>query len=325
MLHNLVRPSASNDPVAGRFFVDQPNRTEHPKTLKRAFTLIELLVVIAIIAILAAILFPVFAQAKLAAKKTAGLNQVKQIGTAMHLYLADYDDMFFAYRFNGTAGLSCTPANCTNIDYLKTVQSQGQAFADNVFGVRARDVNFHKQILEPYHKNNDLFKAPTKSSAWAGYDNFGSDTEPQFRSYGGQNSYGLNNYLFQPITGSVVSATSVEDVSSTIVMIDASYYNVLPKFPCQLKGSNWNPNTSSYPKYWKNLGNSYLFRWAGGAANEPSDAEAEKLIEQRYAGMLNIVRADSSAKALNWKKVVFEGPTQTKIDSIWDPFKQGCL
>jgi prepilin-type N-terminal cleavage/methylation domain-containing protein len=62
--------------------------------MKRAFTLIELLVVIAIIAILAAILFPVFAQAKQAAKKSADLSNVKQIGTAMAMYLGDNDDTY---------------------------------------------------------------------------------------------------------------------------------------------------------------------------------------------------------------------------------------
>ncbi|MFN3682785.1 MAG: prepilin-type N-terminal cleavage/methylation domain-containing protein, partial [Fimbriimonadaceae bacterium] len=56
------------------------------------FTLIELLVVIAIIAILAAILFPVFAQAKASAKSSACLSNLKQIGTAVHMYAADYDD-----------------------------------------------------------------------------------------------------------------------------------------------------------------------------------------------------------------------------------------
>jgi prepilin-type N-terminal cleavage/methylation domain-containing protein len=59
---------------------------------QKGFTLIELLVVIAIIAILAAILFPVFAQAKEAAKKTQGIAQMKQIGTAIQIYAGDYDD-----------------------------------------------------------------------------------------------------------------------------------------------------------------------------------------------------------------------------------------
>ena len=61
---------------------------------RRGFTLIELLVVIAIIAILAAILFPVFAQAKEAAKKTACLSNQRQTGLASAMYVADHEDVY---------------------------------------------------------------------------------------------------------------------------------------------------------------------------------------------------------------------------------------
>jgi prepilin-type N-terminal cleavage/methylation domain-containing protein/prepilin-type processing-associated H-X9-DG protein len=91
---------------------------------RTAFTLIELLVVIAIIAILAAILFPVFAQAKDAAKKSQGLSNVKQIGTAMHLYLGDNDDV--------------TPST-----YI--IAGQG--------------VDIY-QTMQPYIKNMDIFFSP---------------------------------------------------------------------------------------------------------------------------------------------------------------------
>ncbi len=56
------------------------------------FTLIELLVVIAIIAVLAAILFPVFAQARSSARKTTAISNLKQIGAALQMYTADYDE-----------------------------------------------------------------------------------------------------------------------------------------------------------------------------------------------------------------------------------------
>jgi prepilin-type N-terminal cleavage/methylation domain-containing protein len=68
---------------------------------RSAFTLIELLVVIAIIAILAAILFPVFAQAKAAAKKTTCISNVKQLSLGLIMYAADNDD-YYMKRINGT-------------------------------------------------------------------------------------------------------------------------------------------------------------------------------------------------------------------------------
>lgn len=69
----------------------------------QAFTLIELLVVIAIIAILAAILFPVFAQAKEAAKKTQCLSNQKNLSLGIIMYTGDYDDTFMSAQ-SGTRG-----------------------------------------------------------------------------------------------------------------------------------------------------------------------------------------------------------------------------
>ncbi len=61
---------------------------------RSGFTLIELLVVIAIIAILAAILFPVFAQAREKARQTSCLSNLKQLGTAVMMYTQDYDETY---------------------------------------------------------------------------------------------------------------------------------------------------------------------------------------------------------------------------------------
>lgn len=62
--------------------------------MRRGYTLIEILVVIAIVAIVAAILLPVFTKAKESAKKTSCLSNLSQIGKAMLIYMADYDDLF---------------------------------------------------------------------------------------------------------------------------------------------------------------------------------------------------------------------------------------
>ncbi len=67
--------------------------------VKRGFTLIELLVVIAIIAILAAILFPVFAKARESAHQTSCANNLKQISSAAHMYYEDWDGVFWPQRY----------------------------------------------------------------------------------------------------------------------------------------------------------------------------------------------------------------------------------
>jgi len=71
-----------------------------PRRSRAGFTLIELLVVIAIIAILAAILFPVFAQARERARMSTCLSNQRQLGTALMMYVQDYDETFPYIRFH---------------------------------------------------------------------------------------------------------------------------------------------------------------------------------------------------------------------------------
>jgi prepilin-type N-terminal cleavage/methylation domain-containing protein/prepilin-type processing-associated H-X9-DG protein len=88
-------------------------RPSHP--LRSGFTLIELLVVIAIIAILAAILFPVFAQAREKARQTACISNLKQIGTGFQMYIQDYDETFPPWTANHCGGL---PGGAFAFQYL---------------------------------------------------------------------------------------------------------------------------------------------------------------------------------------------------------------
>jgi prepilin-type N-terminal cleavage/methylation domain-containing protein/prepilin-type processing-associated H-X9-DG protein len=80
------------------------NRRSRRHTGPRGFTLIELLVVIAIIAILAAILFPVFAQAREKARQSSCSSNMRQVCLAMNMYAQDYDEVFPPGRYYGGGG-----------------------------------------------------------------------------------------------------------------------------------------------------------------------------------------------------------------------------
>jgi len=83
-----------NSDIRSRPVINRANNSG----LRRAFTLIELLVVIAIIAILAAILFPVFAQAREKARQTSCVSNLRQLSLGATMYLQDYDEQFLDYR-----------------------------------------------------------------------------------------------------------------------------------------------------------------------------------------------------------------------------------
>lgn len=137
--------------------------------LSRAFTLIELLVVIAIIAILAAILFPVFAQAKLAAKKTSSLSNVKQISLATIMYQGDFDDNIPVFA-NGNIlkifGSPYTPRCDTWVyevqPYIKSLQMMKDPMTSDpsdIFG-QGPFAWWRNQDLFPFYAINYLFLSP---------------------------------------------------------------------------------------------------------------------------------------------------------------------
>lgn len=118
--------------------------------MRRAFTLIELLVVIAIIAILAAILFPVFAQAKEAAKKTQCLSNTKQMGLGAMLYSSDYDDVL--------------PATGWSMPCHDPLNMNAKGSDDYFSGVYAWPI-----AIQPYSKNYNILVCPSDpdKNGWA--------------------------------------------------------------------------------------------------------------------------------------------------------------
>jgi len=153
---------------------------------KRAFTLIELLVVIAIIAILAAILFPVFAQAKLAAKKAASLSNVKQITLSNIMYENDYDDNFVIFTQN--------PYNT----YCGQIQPNGVAYPNG--GSRCKVAPYAvtynwPDLLQPYTKSTGLLVDPATGDP----QQYFSGANNNSYHHGWRAQYGYNYLFLSPL------------------------------------------------------------------------------------------------------------------------------
>ncbi len=114
-----------------------------PSFDRRGFTLIELLVVIAIIAILAAILFPVFAQAREKARQTSCLSNLKQIGLALIMYSQDYDEAFPSVIAQQSQDGGCAP----NLEWY----ALGGGWTT---------------LANPYIKNGQIFRCPSSESPY---------------------------------------------------------------------------------------------------------------------------------------------------------------
>ena len=147
---------------------------------RSGFTLIELLVVIAIIAILAAILFPVFAQARAKARQTACLSNMKQIGTGLAMYTQDYDEML--------AGNATQAPNSGAGDAGYASRSPIGFMDTNETRVRR---NWGRD-MQPYIKNTDIFRCPNSTPRSGGPSGATSDYRESTVAGAANMSYLLN-------------------------------------------------------------------------------------------------------------------------------------
>ena len=198
------------------------------------FTLIELLVVIAIIAILAAILFPVFAQAREKARQAGCQSNLKQIGLALKMYVQDYDETW--------------PSGQILKDY-----SPGQT------GAVGQDFIFNgwvSNMLRPYTRNQQIYRCPTLAgSGFADPWNGGTATT---------NGTNFVSFAYNYVSFDRVTEAQIPEVSGAIVMADSAlawwdgpYEDTI--YGWRVRDWSWHLAKNYKMTEWHGQKNNYLF------------------------------------------------------------------
>ena len=152
---------------------------------RRAFTLVELLTVIGIIAVLAALLFPVFAQVRAKSRETVCVSNLRQIGTATLMYAGDYDDLF--------------PWAGDPLDF------RPGAWAASPYAAQVATMQPLPDILSPYTKSKQIWHCPADTGFAVGGRSEATpfETRPSSFDLTGTSYY---YYTSLPLQGTPVSA-----------------------------------------------------------------------------------------------------------------------
>ncbi len=259
---------------------------------RRAFTLIELLVVIAIIGILAAILFPVFAQVKASAKQTVCLSNVRQLGIAMRLYETDSDDMWIPDA--NMSGVAPFPPQRMWIGYDNRNSGINSGFYGRVD--RPATSAPHEGMLDPYLKNYAIRECPNKPSemqiAYAvnyfhpGWVSAFYDTHPEAKD----NEYGPGcRATMTSADGALtcfgVNESEVQESANTIMLWEHVAVAPVCNF---LQTADW----YSSPPHDQVLEDHYKFLHRGGANVLWVDSHAKRLTYSQLRRPMFSVRKD---------------------------------
>jgi len=184
----------------------------------RGFTLIELLVVIAIIAILAAILFPVFARARENARRTSCLSNLKQIGLGIMQYTQDYDERYpmnywWASPGDAATGVTCSAAGLTGTPCSKYTVNPGN------FGAFVTWMD----LVHPYIKSIQVFDCPSATNPEGGsHPSYGFNA-----AFSSTNYASSFNYLDDPVVRRSFSLTELTRPAEVFMIVDGeTQYNI---------------------------------------------------------------------------------------------------